>query len=327
MDRTFESLCRFLACLAWPLMMAAGIERARTADSLMTTIPVWSEALAKATDPGEPPFIATYREGEKVLGFVASFHVFDDNNPTTETIRRAFDDVKPTVVVVEGFPTAFGRSPALIIQEIQQRGTPNAKPYARGEPFFTAALALSRNVSFIGGEPTPQEEIDGLVAQDYRREDILVGFLVRNLGQAQRAGMLPVGDAVAFSTNYAEISRGVGSMTRTEPIPEPNFKSAYLRIVGVDPVVDRELITRMDPGTDTLLHRLAADDMRVRDAHILSTLLQQLAENDRVLVVYGGSHWTTMAAALRQKFGAPVIQMGTAKPNDTQLPNAVHRKQ
>jgi hypothetical protein len=30
------------------------------------------------------------------LGFVASFHVFDDNNPTIDAIRRAFDDVEVT---------------------------------------------------------------------------------------------------------------------------------------------------------------------------------------------------------------------------------------
>jgi hypothetical protein len=277
----------------------------------LATIPLWSEALSKATEPAEPPFIATYWSENKVLGFVASFHVFDDDNPTVALIRRAFDDVKPTLVIVEGFPTAFGRSPARMLQVIQQRGSPNAEPHALTEPLFTAALAHSRGVPFIGGEPTPKEEIDGLVAQGHRREIIMLGFLIRTLGQARAAGALPAADAVAFSAHYMRISRDVASMTRSEPLAESDFKSAYREIVGVDPVADSELKTRMDPGTDTLLQRLSADDMRIRDEHLLSTLLQQLTENDRALVVFGGSHWTTLAAALRQRFGSPVTQVAS----------------
>ena len=62
-----------------------------------------------------------------------------------------------------------------------------------------------------------------------------------------------------------------------------------------------------DPGTDTLLHRMGADNMRVRDEHLLNTIFEQSAAYDRVLVVYGSGHWTTLSAALKDRFGKPVI--------------------
>jgi hypothetical protein len=80
-----------------------------------------------------------------------------------------------------------------------------------------------------------------------------------------------------------------------------------MRIVGVDPISDAEMPSRSDPGTETLLQRLSADNMRFRDEHLLSTILQQLDRNDRVLVVYGSSHWTTLSRALQDRFGKPKI--------------------
>lgn len=66
--------------------------------------------------------------------------------------------------------------------------------------------------------------------------------------------------------------------------------------------------SRSDPGTQTLLQRMAADNMRFRDEHLLSTILQELAGNDSVLVVYGSSHWTTLSRALEDRLGKPVIR-------------------
>ena len=52
---------------------------------------------------------------------------------------------------------------------------------------------------------------------------------------------------------------------------------------------------------------MAADNMRFRDEHLLATILQELAGNKSVLVVYGSSHWTTLSRALEDRLGKPVI--------------------
>jgi Asp/Glu/hydantoin racemase len=49
-------------------------------------------------------------------------------------------------------------------------------------------------------------------------------------------------------------------------------------------------------------------DMTTRDQHILATIEKELALKKRVLVVYGGSHWTTLSQVLEKKYGKPVIK-------------------
>lgn len=212
------------------------------------------------------------------------------------------------MVIVEGFPTAFGRNPEPILQSVRRRDTPDADTYAKGEAIFTASQALARNVPFIGGEPTMIQEIDGLVAKGYRRDDVLFAIRLRSLAQARRSGEMPAGNAAAFAARYDRESRAVARMTKTEAPAEAQFIADYLRIVGVDPIADVEMPSRSNPGTETLLQRMAADNMRFRDEHLLSTILQELAGNDRVLVVYGSSHWTTLSHALEDRLGKPVIR-------------------
>jgi hypothetical protein len=48
--------------------------------------------------------------------------------------------------------------------------------------------------------------------------------------------------------------------------------------------------------------------MMMRDRHLLGLIEQQLAEKHAVLVVYGGSHWATLSAALQERLGRPKIK-------------------
>ncbi len=275
-------------------------------------IPLFSEALARERGPTEAPFLVTYRSGKQVLTFVGADHVFTRENDTVDAVRRAFDDIKPSVVIVEGFPTALGSNFKPIVDATRRRDRPDADAFALSESVFAASLALSRDVPFYGGEPSIAEEIDGLVAMGYERRDVRFAVLLRTLGQARRSGEMPAGDPVAFSARFARESGAIAQMTGTASATEAQFVTDYRRIVGVDPVSDELMPHRYDPGTGTLLQRMGADNMRLRDGHLLSTILEQLAAHDRALVVYGSSHWTTLSQALEQRLGKPTIVAGTA---------------
>lgn len=270
-------------------------------------IPLYSEALARERGPTEAPFIVTYRSGKKVLAFLGADHVFTRENSTVDAVRRAFDDTSPAVVIVEGFPTALGRNFQPIVDAALRRDRADADALALSEAVFAASLALAREVPFYGGEPGIGEEIDRLVAKGYERHDVQFAVLLRTLGQARRTGEMPVGDAEAFSASFARESGAISQMTGTAPPSQAQFVADYRRIVGVDPVFDEQMPHRYDPGAGTLLQRMGADNMRVRDEHLLSTIFAQLAEHDRVLVVYGSSHWTTLSQALEQRLGKPTI--------------------
>jgi hypothetical protein len=273
-----------------------------------TEIPLFSEALAKERGPTEAPFIVTYRSRGKVLAFVGADHVFTNENSTIDSVRRAYADTNPSMVIIEGFPTALGRNPEPIVQSVRRRDTPDADTYSKGEASFTASEALARNVPFVGGEPTMTEEIDGLVARGYRRDDVLFAVRLRSLGQARASGEMPAGNTAAFTARYERESHAVARMTGTPAAAKAQFIADYRRIVGVDPISDVDMPARCNPGTKTLLERMAADNMRFRDEHLLSTILRELAGNNSVLVVYGSSHWTTLSRALEDRLGKPVIR-------------------
>jgi hypothetical protein len=272
-----------------------------------TEIPLYSETLARALGPTQAPFIVTYRARGKVLAFVGADHVFTDSNPTTDAIARAFAEVDPAAVIIEGFPSAFGANPGFIVESVRRRREPGADSYARSEGSFAASLALDKRVPFFGGEPTLEEEIDGLVAKGYARRDASFAMLLRAMGQARRSGEMPAGDSGRFAARFEQEARAVAGMMRTAPVTQSEFVASYRRLVGVDPVSDAAMAQRYDPGTDTLLQRMGADNMRVRDEHLLRTILRQLDRYGRVLVVYGSSHWTTLAQALRARLGKPSI--------------------
>ena len=272
-------------------------------------IPLFSEALAKERGPTEAPFIVTYRSEGKVLAFVGADHVSTRENSTIDFVRRAFDDTNPSMVIVEGYPTALGKNFEPFVEAARRRDKPDADAFAKSEAVFAASQALARNVPFIGGEPTMIEEIDGQIAKGYKRDDVLFAVRLRSLGQARRNGEMPAGNAAAFSARYESESSAVAQMTGTDPATEAQFIADYRRIVGVDPISDVEMPSRCDPGTETLLQRMAADNMLFRDEHLLATILQELARNKNVLVVYGSSHWTTLSRALEDRLGKPLIHM------------------
>jgi hypothetical protein len=45
-----------------------------------------------------------------------------------------------------------------------------------------------------------------------------------------------------------------------------------------------------------------------RDRHLLSLIEQQLTDRHSVLVVYGGSHWSTLSAALQKRLEKPRVR-------------------
>jgi hypothetical protein len=65
---------------------------------------------------------------------------------------------------------------------------------------------------------------------------------------------------------------------------------------------------RIDVGDTTRHGQQARIDMMTRDRHLLGLIEQQLAAKHSVLVVYGGSHWSTLSAALEERLGKPTVK-------------------
>src|SRR5882672_2653853 len=96
-------------------------------------IPPYTLELERRVQPWCPgecvlliPFTATYRKSGHVLVFVGTRHVFTPQNPTIRAVDFGFSAAKPKMVIVEGFPTGMGESPAPLVEQAKTRGTPQA---------------------------------------------------------------------------------------------------------------------------------------------------------------------------------------------------------
>jgi len=77
----------------------------------------------------------------------------------------------------------------------------------------------------------------------------------------------------------------------------------------VDIVGDDTFPLRIDVVNDNTRNgQQSKINMVTRDRHLLGLIEQQLAERHWVLVVFGGSHWSTLSAALEEQLGKPKVR-------------------
>jgi hypothetical protein len=86
------------------------------------------------------------------------------------------------------------------------------------------------------------------------------------------------------------------------------FRQRYRDMYGVDIVGDDQFPLRIDVGDTTRHGQQSSVDMMTRDRHLLGLIEQQLAQRHSVVVVYGGSHWSTLSAALEERLGKPKVR-------------------
>ena len=260
------------------------------------------------------PFVASYRVGNEQLVFVGVHHDFQPNSPTMKAVKAAFAHFQPKVVILEGFPTAMGENPPQLVAVARRYGTADADEYARGEAAYAAAIALSMGVPFIGGEPTREEQTQVLKAKGFTDAELAFSGLLGAYSQALRSGDMPDTSAESLAKIYPRLAEDVkappnrGGWNLDAPSLE-DFRERYRKMYGVDIVGDDNFPMRIDVVNDnTRYGQQAKVDMMTRDRHLLGLIEQQLAEKHSVLVVYGGSHWATLSAALEERLGKPKVR-------------------
>jgi hypothetical protein len=277
--------------------------------------------LERRTEPWCPgdcavavPFVASYRKGTERLVFVGAHHAFQANSPTMRAVKAAFDRFQPGVVILEGFPTAMGENPPPLVAEAHRYGTTGADEFGRSEGMYAASIALVRAVPFIGGEPTREEESQVLKAKGFTDAELAFAGLLYEYSQALRSGDMPDTSAESLAKIYSRLAEDLkappnrGGWSLDAPTLE-DFRERYKGMYGVDIVGDAKFPLRIDVVNDNTRNgKQGKVSMMTRDRHLLGLIEQQLAEKHAVLVVYGGSHWATLSAALHERLGTPNVK-------------------
>jgi hypothetical protein len=258
------------------------------------------------------PFVAKYQKGAECLVFVGARHAFNPNSPTMRAVTAGFAKIQPKVVIVEGFPTAMGQNPPPLVAGAHRYGAPDADEYARGEAMYAASIALMQGVPFVGGEPTREEQTQVLKAKGFTDADIAFSALLGEFSQALRSGDIRDTSAGSLAKIYPQLAQNVrlptdhGGWNLDAPSLD-EFRQRYRDMYGVDIVGDAKFPLRIDVGDTTRHGQQAKVDMMTRDRHLLGLIEEQLTDRHSVLVVYGGSHWSTLSAALEERLGKPEV--------------------
>jgi hypothetical protein len=277
-------------------------------------IPFWSLDLERRLQPWcangcalEVPFTAAYRRGERTLVFVGVRHVFTAGNGTIRAIDAGFSETPPAILIAEGFPTAMGESPAPLAEQARRRGTAAEDQFSRGEALYAVSTAVARGIPFLGGEPTRAEETGAVERRGYTAEDIAFAYLVGGLSQSLRSGDLAGPADPKLAAACAQWGRACAEQYQLRPPSWAEVAARYRAMFGVAVTHDQALPTRSEPGTASAVARLNQQVAHVRDEHLLTTIETALSARKRVLVVFGGSHWTTLSSALEKRLGKPRI--------------------
>ena len=258
-------------------------------------------------------FVASYRNGRERLVFVGVRHTFDPNAPTMRAVVDGFSRFRPAVAIVEGFPTALGENPPELVAQANRYGAADADGFARGEGMLAASIALALRIPFLGGEPTRAEEIQVLKNKGFTDEDLAFSALLGWYSGALRSGEIPDMTTASLMKIYPKLAEYIKAPLEDNGwnLDAPTvaeFNQRYRDLYGVDLASDDHFVLRIDVGDSTRHGQQAQVDMMTRDRHLLGLIEQQLAARKAVLVVYGGSHWSTLSAALEQRLGKPTIR-------------------
>jgi hypothetical protein len=246
---------------------------------------------------------------------VAAEHSSDRGSATHRAVREAFDRVRPTKVIIEGIPTELGQNPADFVEMARTSDRPDAEPYARGEAGYAAQLAVQAGVPFQGGEPSEAQLTDALIAQGFDPVDVLFTDVLAILPQAIRGGQIS-GPADPNFERVFRLRVVARAMERNNP-PRVNlddFARWYRAQFGTDYRTDPEFTSRADPAKETEVGRVLRAQSLLRDRHLLDLILQKVEERHRVLVVYGGTHRTTLAGPLNSALGRATVIPGGSAP-------------
>jgi len=260
------------------------------------------------------PFVASYRKGNERLVFVGAHHAFQPSDPTMRAVKVGFDQFRPKVVILEGFPTVMGENPPQLVAEVLRYGTAGGDEYVRGEGTYAGSIALARGIPFIGGEPTREEQTQVLKSKGFTDTDLAFSDLLGLYSQALRSGDMPDTSVESLSKIYPQLADDVKASTSRggSNLDAPSledFRERYKTMYGVDIVGDNQFPLRIDVVNDSTRHgQQVKVNMMMRDRHLLGLIEQQLAARHAVLVVYGGSHWATLSAALQERMGKPRIK-------------------
>jgi hypothetical protein len=237
--------------------------------------------------PQTPPYVYSSELSGFKINYIAANHTVILKDPLYALIAKTMQDNSPKIVVIEGVPSSLGVNHPDIIKSAEacaEKST--ADTFSCGEPLYTALLAKSNNMSFIGGEPDFKEILSQLASFGLSQEDIAFFHVARNLYGMKRAGELNADNvSSAFTSQLEKLKMQDGDLSLIQ------FKIWYKNVLQKEFSLDSLSNPDYAPfKTGHKLNQIAYAIDEVREKNILKTIEQALKDYKQVMVVYGSGH-------------------------------------
>lgn len=265
----------------------------------------WSDHLSKE-EPYEYPFKARYGRDGKKLTYIASLHANTVGSATFKMIEDTFEQQKIQFVILEGFGHSLGVSPKDRVDWASKQGANGT--FDGFETAFSILKANKWRVPFRGGEPSEAFVHSQILRTGFATEDLVFYQFLQQVFQFRESHPASEIDAKDLFEKF--INRKSAALGLKAVSTLANFNSWYSSKMG------ESFFPKMFPPEDLapyedgkrFTQRVSSIVCRIRDQFVLAKIDEALADYDSVLVIYGGSHWSTQKKALERALGAPAFE-------------------
>lgn len=226
-----------------------------------------------------PYLVDVARDGSRLLLFGGQ-HSSDPAQPMFEQIEAAFARLSPTFALHEGTPPQVESDRDIAIRR-------------HGEAGLLRHLAARANIETASLD-LPLAEEARLLHRELPEGEALVFLVVRQLASFNRKTA-----RMDFEAYFGEFFDRIAASLQLTAIDWPLIEAEHVRVLGRPLAARRVTARETDPLYDDLpTQRISRFSNRLRDEHILRSLIGALAEHRRVFATVGVSHAVMLEPAL-----------------------------
>lgn len=253
-------------------------------------------------EPYRYPFVAKYQQKNKTLFYVASYHGVGEQSDTFRTIKWAFNKLNPQLVIVEGAPRTLPNIYGKLAKKAQKCSQEHFKNC--GETSYAIWLALKHSTHYDFAEPSDEAIAKGLLEKGYSKHDVLFFYLLRQIPQAKRENQINTTNFSAWAEDFLVRYQPVFQIQKKVKLQDfYDWYQKRLRRPFHFSAIDSELTAPITGENALYSQKLSHQVAMIRDEAIVSEISYALSKYDRVLVVYGGSHYTVQQKVLEDMLG------------------------
>lgn len=261
--------------------------------------------------PFDTPYVAFFQREEKHLYFIAAEHIAVLGrapilqHPTLRTIEKVFAEVRPDLVIVEGISTGMEMDPKSVVN-MALECKEVAYEKGCGESAFAINQAAALGSHYMSGEPAQEEIKERVFKAGFTELDLLAFSVLRQIPQLKRQGEWQEAKKKVIVQDYLERYSTELKIERAYRFHEFDqwYRAHRIGLKNWNEVTASDCAPHGE-GDATYVQKISHQIGIIRDQILSQRIDWALARFDKVLVVFGGSHYVTLRPALVEAMGEP----------------------